>query len=382
MTIGYICESDPFTDRHAWSGTIYNIREAIEQAGFKVVWIPFDNSCKLARYSEKLRWKLYDLLGRKQILGGTHFLPEVYAYSRTIKQDYSFNKCDVLFFPRGGQVGLFLKTDKPIIYYSDATAHIMIDYYWKECHPLSVKMACYLEKKASQKAFINLRSSKWAINSVIQDCKCPSSHSLVLEFGANIDASDIKPIIPYEKGQLRVLFSGVDWERKGGDIAVETVKILRNKGIDAQLNIVGIRDLPAYCKDYNFIINHGFLNKNIPEDYCNYIEIFRHSHILLLPTQAECSAIVYCEAAGFGLPTYTYATGGTGNYVIEGINGHTLHPSQQANDFAKSIYDDIEQERVISFHEGALKLFSEKLSWSAWSKRFLKIMNDFFPNEI
>ena len=382
MTIGYICESNPFTDRKAWSGTIYNIREAIENAGFEVVWIPFNNSSKLARLSERLRWRMYNLLGKKEILGGVHFPPEVYAYSKTIKKDSTFNKCDVLFFPRGGQVGLFLKTDKPIIYYSDATAHVMVDYYWKNCHPLSVKMACYLEKKASQKAFINLRSSQWATNSVIQDCKCPATRSLVLEFGANMDATDIQQITPYERGQLRVLFSGVDWERKGGDIAVETAKILRDKGIDAHLDIVGISDLPAYCKDYDFITNHGFLNKNNQEDYCNYIDIFRHSHILLLPTQAECSAIVYCEAAGFGLPTYTYATGGTENYVVNGINGHTLLPSQQAEDFANYIIEDIEQHRIESLHEGALKLYADKLSWSAWSRRFTKIMNEFFPKEI
>ena len=381
MTIGYICESNPFTDRHAWSGTIYNIREAIEQAGFEVVWIPFDDSSKLARYSERLRWKLYDLLGKKQILGGAHFLPEVYAYSKSIKKDAAFNRCDVLFFPRGGQVGLFLKTNKPIIYYSDATAHVMVDYYWKNCHPLSVKMACFLEKKASQKAFINLRSSQWATNSVIQDCKCPAQRCLVLEFGANMDAKDIQRITPYEKGQLRILFSGVDWERKGGDIGVETVKILRDKGIDAHLDVVGIRELPAYCKDYDFITNHGFLNKNNPEEYRNYISIFRHSHILLLPTQAECSAIVYCEAAGFGLPTYTYATGGTENYVIEGINGHTLRRTQQAIDFASCIIDDIEQHRIGSLHEGALRLYQEKLSWPAWSKRFKAIIHDFFPDK-
>lgn len=378
MTIGYICESNPFTDRNAWSGTIYKIREAIEVAGFKVIWIPFYNSNKYARLSEKFRWRLYNLLGKKQILGGVHFIPEVYIYSKSINKNKEYNKCDVLFFPRSGQIGIYLKTKKPIIYYSDATAHIMVDYYWKNCHPLSIKMACYLEKKASQKAFINLRSSQWAINSVINDCKCPASHSFVLEFGANIEASDIKPIVPYENGQLRIIFSGVEWERKGGDIAVETVKYLREMGIDATLHIVGIKTLPAYCNKSDFIINHGFLNKKEPTDYQKYIKIFENAHIMLLPTQAECSAIVYSEAAGFGLPTYTYATGGTENYVVNGVNGHTLSPSQKANDFAMCILEDIKLKHMQSLHEGALKLYSEKLSWSAWAKRFKGIIDSFF----
>lgn len=378
MTIGYICETNPFTDRNAWSGTLYKIREAIEMAGFKVIWVPFCNTNKLAKLSEKFRWRMYNLLGKKQILGGTHFIPEVYSYSKSIIKNKEFNKCDVLFFPRGGQVGLYLKTNKPIIYYSDATAHIMVDYYWKNIHPLSIKMARHLEKKASQKAFINLRSSQWAINSVINDCKCPASHCFVLEFGANIDASDIKPIVPYKNGQLRILFSGVDWERKGGDIAVETVKILRKNGIDATLHIVGIKKLPAYCNKSDFIINHGFLNKNNPKDYQQYIKIFSKSHIMLLPTQAECSAIVFCEAAGYGLPTYTYATGGTKNYVVNDVNGHALSPTKNASDFAMCILEDIRLNHMQSLHEGALRLYYEKLSWPAWAKHFKRIIDDFF----
>lgn len=380
MVVGYVCESDPFVDRNLWSGTIFKIREAIENAGFEVKWIPFDNKSKKVLLCEKIRWKLYDLLGRKQILGGVHFIPELYLYSKSVKKDEAFSKCDVLFFPRAGQIGLFLNTDKPIIYYSDATAHVMVDYYWKNCHPLSVKMACYLDKKASQKAFLNLRSSKWAADSVVNDCKCDPSKSLVLEFGANVDDDDLQPIKPYHEGTLNILFSGVEWERKGGDIAVETVRSLRRRGMDAVLHIVGIKDLPASCKGYDYVISHGFYNKRNGLEYKKYIEVFRSCHIMLLPTQAECSAIVYCEAAGFGLPTYTYATGGTTNYVVDGINGCALPPKSSADEFAEVIMNDIKENRMDSLHEGALSLYRDKLSWGAWSKRFRVIMREYLPN--
>ena len=242
-------------------------------------------------------------------------------------------------------------------------------------------MVCYIERKASQKAFLNLRSSQWAANSVVNDCKCDPSRSLVIEFGANMDSDDIQPITPYQSGQLRVLFSGVEWERKGGDFAIETVKLLREKGIDAVLNIVGIRELPSYCKSYDFIIDHGFLNKKDTLEYRRYIDIFKNSHIMLLPTKAECSAIVYCEAAGFGLPTYTYATGGTENYVINGLNGQTLSPSKGPNDFAADILKDIKSDNMRSLHEGALRLYLEKLSWPAWSRRFKSIIDNNFGKD-
>ena len=37
--IGYVSEKNPFTDRKAWSGTIFKIREGIENAGYEVKWI-------------------------------------------------------------------------------------------------------------------------------------------------------------------------------------------------------------------------------------------------------------------------------------------------------------------------------------------------------
>lgn len=375
MLIGYVCETDPFKDRYAWSGLLFKIRESIEKAGFQVVWIPFDMNTKFVRVFEKLRWKVYNICGRKLILGGVHFLPVAYGYAMSIRKNELFNKCDVLFFPRGGQIGLFLRTKKPILFYSDATAYLMNNYYWKNCLPFSVKMACLLERKASQKASLNIRASQWAVNSVIEDCKCNPLKCFVLEFGACIDESDIHPNIPYKGGALQILFSGVEWERKGGDVAVQTVQLLRERGYDAILNIVGIKEFPEYCQQYSFVKNHGFLNKNNPESYRRYIELYKNSHIMLLPTQAECAGIVFSEAAGFGIPTYTYATGGTENYVVSGVNGYALPPNLEAEDFADRISKDIESNDISHLHQGALRLYSERLSWNAWSKRFMAIID-------
>lgn len=373
--IGYVCDTNPFEDRLTWSGLIYKIREAIELAGFQVIWIPYNKSTSLVRFCEKIRWGLYKVLGGKQILGGCHFLPETYAFAKSIAKNDQFNSCDYLFFPGGGQISLFLKTKKPIIYYTDATVNLMINYYWFNCHPMSIKMACWLERKASQKAKLNIRASLWATNSVIKDCKCKPSKCVTLEFGANLDSSDITPIAPYRVGQLRVLFSGVEWARKGGDIAVDTIRLLREKGYDAILHVVGVKELPQYCMDCKYIVNHGFLDKNDISSYNKYIDILRNSHILLLPTQAECAGIVFCEAAGFGIPSYTYATGGTENYVQNEINGFAFPSTYGAFEFAERISDDIKHENMIRLHEGALNLYKEKLSWSAWSMHFQKVVN-------
>ena len=41
MIIGYVSPTNPFTDRKAWSGLTYKVRESIERAGYDIIWIPY-----------------------------------------------------------------------------------------------------------------------------------------------------------------------------------------------------------------------------------------------------------------------------------------------------------------------------------------------------
>ena len=76
------------------------------------------------------------------------------------------------------------------------------------------------------------------------------------------------------------------------------------------------------------------------------------------------------------LPGNSQVTGGTGNYVIDGINGRTFAPKTSAQVIAEKIKADIDSGNFRRFHDEALELYETKLSWSAWSKRFRKIIED------
>ena len=200
----------------------------------------------------------------------------------------------------------------------------------------------------------------------------------VIEFGANIDDADLVPNTrKYTAGEpVTILFSGVEWKRKGGDIAVETVRLLNEQGIRARLVIAGIRELPRQYEGLPYIDYVGFLNKNDPGQYRRYVQLWQEAHFFLLPTQAECSAIVYCEASAYGVPIFTYDTGGTGDYVIDGVNGYKLPPAATAADFAACIKRNLNTASLQTLHEGGRRLYKEKLSWPAWSRRFREIMEE------
>ena len=63
--IGYVSAEDPFRDKKAWSGTKYKIREALQNAGYEVVWI----SCKPSKICFIfLKILLKMLFGKKAIV--------------------------------------------------------------------------------------------------------------------------------------------------------------------------------------------------------------------------------------------------------------------------------------------------------------------------
>lgn len=368
--IGYVSVANPFEDRKAWSGTIFKIREGLENAGYNVVWIPIKLGF-LYRFANILSRFIYGKGPREH----GNFLTWIRAVSTSWEL---IGTCDYLFFPGDCQITKYRKVDKPIIYYSDATFKQMIGYYWKDLSGLLLREGDRNERIANDNSTIIIKSSHWAINSVVADYQQKTSKCHVLEFGANIDERDIVKTDIYHGGPVNILFSGVEWERKGADIAIDTVKELNRKGVEAKLFLVGIKEenIPEKYKNISCVDYIGFLNKNIPEQYQKLITIMGRCNLFLLPTKAECAGIVLCEASAFGLPIFTFDTGGIGNYVIDGMNGYKLTMDADANAFATKIKEAIETNELLKLREGCLNFYEEKLNWKAWANNFKKLMND------
>jgi hypothetical protein len=291
-----------------------------------------------------------------------------------IKQDLS--KYDLIFSPAQPDIVSRIKTDTPIAFYNDGTVPRMINYYWFGHSEKAIKLAKEIEKRASHKADLLLYSSAWSAKSAIEDYNVNPNKVHVLPFGANIDDKIVKVNFPFYGGEtLNLLFSGVDWIRKGGDIAVETVAELNRRGIPAVLTICGARNINEDIKSLPYINYIGFLNKNNSEDYKKYLSIWENTHLFILPTRAECSATVLNEAAAYGVPAITTDTGGLADYVINDINGYRLPLSANGNDYANVIQDWIKENKFESYSQGARKLYEESNSWSAWGKNFNKLLN-------
>jgi glycosyltransferase involved in cell wall biosynthesis len=287
-------------------------------------------------------------------------------------------KFDVIFASAASTVVAHLKTQLPIVYLSDATVRLMINYYpeFSNLFPFQVRAADEIELLGIGKAAELIYPSTWAARSAIDDYHADASKVHVVPFGANFDEppshGDISSALP--DGRCRLLFVGVNWKQKGGDIAFETLVHLERLGIPAELIVVG-------CKPPDEIIHphlrvFRFLDKNNSDQRAQLNQLYRDANFFILPTRAECFGIALCEANAYGLPVLSTQTGGVPEFVRDGVNGFLLPPEERGDKYAEiicSVYQDLEKYQ--SLRTSARREFEIRLNWDTWGKRVKEILS-------
>ncbi|MDR7078845.1 glycosyltransferase involved in cell wall biosynthesis [Neobacillus niacini] len=360
LKIGYVVNADVH-DKTQWSGTIYNLYNILsknyevepillETKGLdKYYYIKQRVKQKLTKKSSTTMMVSYSKLKSKKL-------------NNILQQ--SGEKYDVLFFPANSVAAAFVNTNIPIVYLSDATFHVMIDYYLFNLDESSIENGNMVEKRALENANQIIYASDWAKNDAITYYGINENKINVLPFGANlIDKYNKKSFEPNK--EMNLLFVGVEWERKGADVALECLDYLNQHSKSKyKLTIIGLENPGTINTDnVNFV---GFLNKNNQEDYNKMIKYYQESDIFILPTRAECAGIVFSEASMYGLPIVTYDTGGIQSYVEEGVNGFRLQLDKRGKDFAEKIEYICNEDTYLTFSKNSRNKYENSLNWDKW----------------
>ena len=369
MKIGYISDYD-LKDRRGWSGTISNLADTISQH-HEVIPIVFNHN----KIEKIMKGMDYVLSAGKRKNG--YFCQHYNAY-RLHKKMRATN-CDIYFAPAQSELISFgVPNDKKLVYLSDAVFRLMVGYYWSDMDPKLEQYLDHCESSALKRADVVIFSSQWAKEGAVKFYHCAPLKIYVLPFGANL----VDQYQGYQEGNstdntIRLLLVGVDWERKGIDIAIDCVRLLNKmqKKYSFDLTIIGV-EKPATQEYESYIHILGRLNKNIPEEYGCMISYYQKSDLFILPTKAECSAIVFSEASEYGLPVITHKTGGVESYVEDGITGRCLPLGSTGEDFAAAIMDIIENGRLEAYSKAARAKYEEELNWDSWLKSFDAILTD------
>jgi glycosyltransferase involved in cell wall biosynthesis len=124
-----------------------------------------------------------------------------------------------------------------------------------------------------------------------------------------------------------------------------------------------------------------FLNKNDVSQMKSFTQLFQDTHLLFLPSKAECFGIVFCEASAYGIPSITTNTGGIPNAVYDGVNGFCLDVNANPKEYYNTIVQLIEDtEKYKALSKSSRALYLNKLNWENWGNEVSEIISKISNN--
>jgi glycosyltransferase involved in cell wall biosynthesis len=373
VRIAYVTAADP-RDRHSWSGTVHYMARALADHVGEVVplgpiWTPTVPARRAAAKA------FHSVTGRRYLY--KHSVSLAKAYARRTAQLLAGGSYDLVAAPAGSALVSFLPPGLPVLYSSDATFDQVRDYYpeFSELLPRSVRQGNEIEKRAIDRARWLLYPSPWVADFAVKSYGADPARVHVVPYGANLDSPpppEVARRLP-DRASCNLLFIGVDWERKGGAIAVAAYDALLRQGVPAKLTIVGCTPPPDAARPGIRVI--PFLDKNQPAERATLDALYADAHFLFVPTRRECYGIVFCEAAAFGVPVLSTDTGGVSGIVRDGVSGFLLPPEAPGAEYAKLLAELFESpDRYRSLREASRAAYDERLNWDAFGRSAARIV--------
>jgi glycosyltransferase involved in cell wall biosynthesis len=350
-----------------WSGLGYFIARALESQFGELDVI------------DQLPRKYWALQRARQLLhritSGKRFDPYLTSsvlehFASYLEPRLSASEADIVFSPSSIPVAA-LNTDKPIVFWTDATFGGMLNYYpsYANLSKATIRNGHAMEQAALDNCSLAIYSSDWAAQTAIENYKADPAKIKVVPFGLNLvedrGQQAVESMIRQRTtDRCELLWVGVEWYRKNGDLAIEICKSLNEMGLPARLTMVGAQP-PKGTKIPDNIDIAGFISKQSTEGSKRIQALYAKAHFLILPTRADCTPMVFAEANSFGLPVFTTHTGGIPTLIREGQNGWTFPVETEAEAYAHKIVALMQSPET--YREAARKAYAQyrdRLNWN------------------
>lgn len=379
--VAYLSQYDA-TDVRSWSGTGRAMAMCLREAGFQLHLVgPLKNQLHPINVGRYLAHK-YLLRHGDHPQRDPSFLR---YFSRQAEQKLAAINADVIFAP-GGLPLSYLRTSLPVVLWTDCTFANLLNYYpaFSNLSARSIRNGHDAELRTLSRCDLLLFSSQWAADSAISDYGINPDKIRIVPLGSNMPAvqtSDVEEMIARRAAtigdKISLCLVGVDWYRKGADVASAVTSILANNGISAELTVAGCE--PPGSSPF-WVKTTGFLDKSTPEGLSKLARLFEDSHFIMLPSRADCTPIVLSEAASHGLPSLASRTGGIASIVSNGVTGHMFMPDESPHVWADCIKALIrDPARYAALCRSARNDFEQRLNWIEAGKVVKRLIEELLP---
>jgi glycosyltransferase involved in cell wall biosynthesis len=278
----------------------------------------------------------------------------------------------------------YLECEKPIAIWTDTTYASAIDFYpqyfTNRICRRSIADILANETAALRRCRLAIYASEWGARDAVSRYGLDSSKVKVVPFGANLECTrsvdDIERIVQARsRDKCRLLFVGVEWHRKGGDIAYQVAKALNKAHFPTELTIVGCdpvldEPLPGYVKVAGHIPN------STAEGSARLRELFSEAHFFVMPSRAESFGHVFCEASSFGVPSIATNVGGIPTAVRNDINGRTFSVSASVDEYCGFICDTFSDwSRYRKLALSSFREYESRLNWAVAGSSVKKLLS-------
>lgn len=314
-------------------------------------------------------------------------------FSRQIAARLARGNHDIVLSPLspGSQPVAYLQCRQPIVICTDSTLASAVQNYpalsWSASVQSNLRAGLENEAAALARARLILYPSKWAAQAAIAQYRLDAAKVKVIPWGPGFECnrrfSDIEWMVENRPADVcRILFVGWDWERKGGPIVLATVRELRRRGVNVELDIVGNRAVEAQSSGLDFVRIHGPLHRSDSGQSALLDELYARSHLYFMPSRGEAFGLVFAEASSFALPSIATKVGGLPEVIREGVNGFTFPldtgPAGYA-DAIQRIVADRDTYRKLAF--STFSEFETRLNWRTAINQMLHEMQSLLSSD-
>jgi glycosyltransferase involved in cell wall biosynthesis len=335
MKLGFIGLEDP-RSIGSYSGTPYCMAAALKRQGCEISFFLqlTEENAALASLKNKMT----------RVITGKHIICEcdprsVRHYPEQINAAVRQHQVDAVL----GTSSFHMVTKNcpvPSIFWGDTTVAGMLNRYPLDKHLTrgSIRDCHSVEQQALDSCAVAVFSSQWAADVACASYDVDPRKIRVIPYGANLftrlNAADIASCLRRrDESDWELLFAGVDWERNGAQIAVDTTTALRARGINARLTLVGCAPPRAISiPDYVTVIRR--MDRSTSKGQALLSALYMQSHLLILPSRAECVAAFLAEASAHGVPSLSTNAGGNSTLVKDGVNGYLMPLEAGSTDYA------------------------------------------------